>query len=133
VAAAGPAMNMALATGAALGFHLIGVVPASSAEWIGENLRNALVINVLLAVFNLLPLPPLDGGRIAVGLLPNFLALPLARLERYGMLILVGILIALPLLGRQFGLNLSFVSQFVSHATDAVIGWLLVMTGNGSS
>ena len=51
----------------------------------------------MLAIFNMLPIPPLDGGRVAVGLLPNLLAIPLARLEPFGMLILIGLLILLPL------------------------------------
>src|SRR6266536_2022531 len=81
VAAAGPAMNFALATAAALSFHLIVYVPVATEQWVAGNLKNALIINVLLAMFNLLPLPPLDGGRIAVGVLPDGLALPLARLR----------------------------------------------------
>jgi Zn-dependent protease len=59
VAAAGPAMNIALAIAAALALHLIGYLPATSAKWVAENLKNALIINVVLAVFNLFPLPPL--------------------------------------------------------------------------
>ena len=79
VAAAGPAMNIALATVAALAFHLVGFLPMNSAHWVAENLQNALIINVILAIFNLFPQPPLDGGRIAAGLLPDALAVPLAR------------------------------------------------------
>src|SRR6478672_13383099 len=93
VAAAGPAMNIALAIAAALSFHLAVYLPGTIAQWVVLNLKNALIINVILAVFNLFPLPPLDGGRIAVGLLPNVLARQLARLEPYGMIILIGLLI----------------------------------------
>ena len=71
VALAGPATNIALALLAASAFHLLGYVPASAAQWVADNLKNALVINVVLAVFNMLPIPPLDGGRVAVGLLPR--------------------------------------------------------------
>ncbi len=130
VAAAGPAMNIGLAIVAALSFHLIVYLPVIVAQWTALNLKNALIINVLLAVFNLFPLPPLDGGRIAVGLLPNVLGKQLARLERYGMIILIGILIVLPMLGSQLGIDLSFVSHFISRATGAVISIILRLTGN---
>jgi Zn-dependent protease len=130
VAAAGPAMNILLATLAALAFHLLNYASGVSGQWIAENLKNALIVNVVLAVFNLLPLPPLDGGRIAVGLLPNFLAMPLARLERFGMLILIGILIVLPMLGNQLGLNLDFISVIIRTSTNVVLRWILLLTGN---
>jgi Zn-dependent protease len=130
VAAAGPAMNIALAIIAALGVHLIGFLPADSAHWVAENLQNALIINVVLAIFNLFPLPPLDGGRIAVGLLPDVLAVPLARVERYGMLILIAFLIVLLLLGRDIGADLSIISRLIMIAASAVIDFILRATGN---
>src|ERR1700688_3834066 len=89
VALAGPATNIALALLAALTFHVLVFAPASTAQWLADNLKNAFVINIVLAIFNMLPIPPLDGGRVAVGLLPNILAVPLGRLEPYGMLLLI--------------------------------------------
>ncbi len=131
VALAGPATNIVLALGAAAAFHLIAYAPAEAAQWIADNLKNALVINVVLAIFNMLPIPPLDGGRVAVGLLPDVLAVPLSRLEPYGMLILIGILILLPMLGTQLGLNLDVISAILRTATGYVIWLVLLATGNG--
>src|SRR6266550_589230 len=130
VAAAGPAMNIALGMLAALAFHLVGYLPITAAQWVAENLKNALIINAVLAVFNMFPLPPLDGGRIAVGMLPDAVASPLARLEPYGMIILIGLLFILPMLGAQLGVDLSIVSRVIATSTDAIIGAILRLTGN---
>ena len=130
VALAGPATNIVLALAAAAAFHALVFAPADAAQWLADNLKNALVINVVLAVFNMLPIPPLDGGRVAVGLLPNVLAYPLSRLEPWGMLILIGILILLPLAGSQFGLNLDVISAILRTSTGYVLRVILLLTGN---
>ena len=87
VGAAGPAANLALAAIAAAVFRLF-----SPGGVIGLFLVHACIINVVLAVFNLIPIPPLDGSRIVIGFLPSDLARSYLRLERFGFFIIFGLL-----------------------------------------
>src|SRR5205814_7877350 len=109
----------------------LGLVPAAAAVWLDYNLVNSIMINVVLCVFNMLQLPPLDGGRVAVGLLPDALAFPLARLERYGMLILLLFLLVLPFVGEQTGHNFNILSWLIGVPTEALIRLILAITGQG--
>lgn len=113
VALAGPGINMVLAVAAAFLVHLTLALPETAQDWFLRNMINAIQINLLLALFNMLPIPPLDGGRVAVGLLPAPLAIPLARLEPYGMFILIGLLFLLPLAGALVGQNWNFFAWVV--------------------
>jgi Zn-dependent protease len=129
VALAGPATNVLLAIASSLLVYGVDLVPKSPADWLAANLVHSIQINAVLCVFNMLPLPPLDGGRVAVGLLPDALAFPLARLERYGMLILLLFLFVLPYVGEQTGYNLNILGWLIGAPTEALIRFVLAITG----
>ena len=130
VAAAGPGVNLLLAALSGLLIHLAPFFPAAVAGWLSQNLVNSILINLVLAVFNMLPLPPLDGGRVAVGLLPRPLAWQLARLERVGLLIVILLIFVLPMIGREVGLDLNILHWLVSGPVEFLFRAVLNLTGH---
>src|ERR1700704_4005488 len=128
VALAGPATNVLLAIASALLFYGVEFTPQSFEDWFARNLVNSLQINAVLCVFNCLPVPPLDGGRVAVGILPRFLALPLARLEPYGMLILM-LIFVLSYAGARRVLGFSLLGWVIARPAEALIRFVLTVTG----
>jgi len=129
VALAGPGINFILALVSAILWGM-AVGDGVIVTWLRAALEVSVLVNVVLMVFNLIPLPPLDGGRVAVGVLPDALAFPLARLERFGMLILLGAFFLLPMIGREIGVNLNVMSWVLGPPVDYVIDVIRVLSGN---
>ncbi len=120
VALAGPVTNLLLALVSTL-LLAVAVQMPQGMVWMAEPLalmcQASIIINLVLFIFNLLPLPPLDGGRVAVGLLPGPMAYQLSRIEPYGFLIIVALLI--------FGVFQTVIGPLVMGGSFALIGWAM--------
>ena len=113
VAAAGPGSNLVMAVFWAVAFKFSGGMPEFAAVPLALMAQAGVSINVVLMVLNLLPLPPLDGGRIAVSLLPHPLAWKFAQIERYGFIILI-VLLMTGVLSKIMGPPIDAVIQLIS-------------------
>ena len=129
VAAAGPATNVLLALISGWLVHATPYLSSTAGAWALQNLLNSIQINAALAVFNMIPLPPLDGGRVAVGLLPRPLAIPLARTERFGMLILLTLLFVLPYIGQQLHRDFDVVRYLLEGPYGFLVSFIASLTG----
>ena len=122
VAAAGPAVNFFLAWLAALLTHGVALLPEAAGEVVDTMLQTFILANLVLGLFNLLPIPPLDGGRIMVGILPERLAFAWARLERAGLVIVLLLVFLLPRLLAEFGIRF----DPVGNALNTGLPWAFV-------
>ena len=130
VALAGPGMNFLLALVAAIGLSVTlhtATGDSTGLRFLIANLQNFLVINIFLAVFNLIPLPPFDGGHVVQGLLPRALAITWARFSRYGILLFIFLLLVLPWLVP----GADIVERLVVPPVRALIGIYGALVGLG--
>ncbi len=129
VALAGPGSNVILGLLAAFLLHIFAGGDSRVAAWITQNLQFALIFNCILAVFNMLPIPPLDGGRILTGLLPKPYDYQFAQLERYGLFILLGVIFLVPFLAQALGFAFNPIASILLPLTNGLAGLLLQLSG----
>lgn len=131
VALAGPAANFFLALMGGILFLLLPVIPEFAQGWFANNLVFLIFFNMLLGLFNLLPLPPLDGSRVVAGLLPGPLAYKYNRIEPYGFFILIGLIFLLPMLFDLLGINFSLLETLIFNPARWFTSLILNLFGMG--
>jgi Zn-dependent protease len=129
VAAAGPAANLLIALASAILVNAALILPDQAKTWTAYTLVNSIILNISLAVFNLLPIPPLDGSRVLLGLLPKRLAEVYGRLFRYGLLLVIGIILLPPLIGRNLGIDIDIIGWMMHHPVKYLWRLLWPLTG----
>ncbi len=130
VAFAGPATNIVLAALSIFLFsRLTPLVPDWAQLFVLKNLQNSVSINLVLAIFNLLPIPPLDGGRIVTGLLPAPLARRFARIEDVGILILLALLVFIPMLGERLHMDFNLLAPVIEYPVNWLGSLLIQLFG----
>jgi Zn-dependent protease len=130
VALAGPGVNLVLAFASALALHAADGAGGMGWEWVTTLLFYSLFINTVLMLFNMIPLPPLDGGRVLVGVLPAAAARAVARTERFGLLILITLVVFLPLIGSQLGRDWSILPEILLPAVEWTMDAVLRAAGH---
>jgi Zn-dependent protease len=131
VAAAGPAMNFVLAWLTGLALHLVPYMTETGGDLLEQFGGYFILFNLVLGLFNLLPIPPLDGGRILVGLLPERAAMGWAKIERFGIVAVLLLVFLLPRLAAEFGIAFDPVGTALNRGLPRAIELVLRLSGHG--
>src|SRR6185437_3397044 len=131
VAAAGPGMNVLLAGVSALLLSGIGALDGENAALAGNALLLSIELNMILAIFNMLPLPPLDGSKVVAAFLPNPLMGPYLRFGRYGMAVMLLLVFVLPILAARAGMGFDIFGWLVLRPADMATRFLLSRISRG--
>lgn len=132
VAAAGPGINLLLALASAF-LLSVYVALGGSGDFVPRLLISSVSFNVLIGVFNLIPIPPFDGGRIAVGVLPGSLAYRLQRVEPYGMWLVIGVLVLVPLVTRKLGNEIDLYAMVLQPIVEGIVRACFGLFGLGGA
>ena len=130
VALAGPLMNFFLAFLAILALYATPLLPYGMRSYVLIFIGFFIMGNLVLGTFNLLPIPPLDGGRVVVGLLPQRLAMVWARLERAGIVIVLLLVFVAPLLLGQAGIRFNPLGEWLHLVGDPIFHLLATAAGH---
>jgi Zn-dependent protease len=126
VAAAGPGMNLALAFVATAALTFFINAQTAGMQFVAQNIQNFVIVNVYLAVFNMIPFPPLDGGKVMAGLLPDDLGRAYYGLERFGMFLIFGLLVIGPLIGMALGKRVDLLGAIINPP----VMWIMETLGS---
>jgi len=129
VALAGPCSNLILAILAALLIQLVIIAPSFMQSWLIDNFMMLLFFNLILCIFNMIPIPPLDGGRVAVGILPPPIASQFERLEHVGFSIILAVLFVLPWVGELVGFDLNLFMWAVAIPATELARFMIDVAG----
>jgi Zn-dependent protease len=129
VAVAGPVANLILLLISAILLHVAAMMPEWLGEWFAANLYRSVLLNAILAVFNMLPIPPLDGGRIVTGFLPYPLAVRFAQMERFGILLVIGVLFLLPTLASAVNYDVGFMKNLLAIPIHGLVDMVFSLVG----
>ncbi len=129
VAAAGPLMNFVLAFGFAILLRVYLTAAPEPEEFYANLFIRSVSLNVMLAVFNLIPFPPLDGSKVLAPLLPWSLARPYLALERVGMVLLLVLLFIVPIVLERNGSDFDIFGWLVIRPSQVVTNFILNLTG----